>query len=140
MNETTQAPIRNEHITPVGAYILVKHAKKIEVKTQSNLVIPDGQGGVRRAPQGKAQKEVKAAEFVIEAIGEGRDETERPLLEGLKVGMRIAVGNATLIPIYRDGVQFFMLDALNIVAIVDRPDPDSETPSLETTHAEESTQ
>lgn len=128
-----------ETITPIGSNILVSHAKKIEVKTQSNLVIPDGQGGVRRAPKGASQKEVKAAEFVIEAIGEGRDETETPLVKNLRVGMRIAVGNSVLIPIYRDGQQFFILDALNIVAIVDRPEPDSETPSLETTHAEEST-
>lgn len=123
------ATIRSEDITPVGSQILVRPAKKIEVRTKSNLVVPDGQGGARRAPAGKPQKEVKAAEFKIEAIGTGRDETETPLVEHLRVGMRIAVGNCTLIPIFRNGEQFFLMDALNIVAIVDRDEDEVQVES-----------
>lgn len=110
----------NEVCTPIGSQVLVRPAKKIEVKTQGNLVIPDGQGGARRAKS--PQKEIKAAEFTIVSVAEGRDETEVPLVKDLRPGMRIAVGNTQLVPVYVNGEQLLLMDALHIVAILTRDD------------------
>lgn len=123
-----------EQVSPVGSNILVVPSKKVEVKTQSNLVIPDGQGGARRAPRGGTKELPRAAEFTIVAVGKPRDETETPLVKDLEVGMRIAIGNAQIIPTFVGGEQVFILDSLHIAAIVKRPESaadDDGPPQLE---------
>ena len=137
MDQTTKPTITDdiqEKLTTVGSYVLVRAAKKIEMKTDSNLVIPDAGGGVKKAPRGGTKEMPRAAEFTIVQVNpeQGRDETERPLVKDLKVGMRIVLGQATLIPIFLNGESLFLVDALSIVAIVVRPTEEVQDPPLET--------
>ena len=110
-----------ESFKPVYCQLLLKRVPPRSQVTKSNLVVPDGQGGARKA--GKRSQGGSALELEVVKVGQGKDPVSEEFpKDWLKPGDRVAVGTMTGFAIYLNGEEFIIVDASQVLGIVSQED------------------
>ncbi len=111
----SKTPTTGEDFFPIYCNILAKKLPPRDQVTKMNLVIPDGQGGAKKAKRGGGH----AIELEVVKVGPGKDPVSEEFpSKYISPGDRIVVGTMTAFSIRLNGEEFFVFDASMILGFV----------------------
>lgn len=120
-------PTTGEGFTPANCQVLCKRVPPRGQVAKTGLVVPDGQGGVKRAGKQRGGGGQSCLELEVVKVGQGKDPiSEEYPKDYLNPGDRVAIGTLTAFAIYLNGEEFIILDAGNILGTVTTSNDASE--------------